>query len=121
MIPCLICEKPVADDKLGPHSAKCREVFEFEGVLKEIVVKMHSHAEKAEKMRNTLETYAAKQQMYFDSLLGPCLKLIFDSIRSKKASSRDLLEVGGNSTKSINSMFSRSPVSFLHLKLFSIP
>lgn len=93
MIPCLICEKPVADDKLGPHSAKCREVFEFEGVLKEIVVKMHSHAEKAEKMKNTLETYAAKQQI----------------IRSKKASSRDLLEVGGGSTKSINSMFSRSP------------
>jgi len=64
MIPCLICEKPVADDKLGPHSAKCREVFEYEGVLKEIVIKMHAHAEKAEKMRNTLETYTAKQQMY---------------------------------------------------------
>jgi len=71
MIACLICEKEVADDRLGPHSAKCRELAEFKEILKNIVIKMENHGEKAEKMKNTLETYTAKRQMYSLPFLFP--------------------------------------------------
>jgi len=90
MIACLICEKEVADDRLGPHSAKCRELAESKELLKNIVIKMENHSEKAEKMRNTLETHTAKRQMYlFFSYIPPYM---LSSIRSKRNSSRDFLD-----------------------------
>jgi hypothetical protein len=64
MITCKICEKEVLEDLLGPHSQKCREVNEYKETLTAIIARMEIHSDKASSMKNSLETYATKQQKY---------------------------------------------------------
>jgi len=61
MIKCKICESEILGERLKDHSSKCRDVTELKENLFVFVNKMESYAEKASAMKNSLETYAAKQ------------------------------------------------------------
>jgi len=61
---CLICEKEVPDEKLSIHSVKCKESAELKEELHHLANKIESHGERAEKMKTTLETHAAKTKMF---------------------------------------------------------
>ncbi len=64
---CLICEKEVPDDKLGPHSIKCRESAELKEQLQNLAHIIEVHGEKAMKMKTTLESHTAKRKMSLSS------------------------------------------------------
>jgi hypothetical protein len=63
MVKCKICETEIDPDKLGDHSAKCREVHEIKEHLADIKTKLFKNTEKAYEMKNILTTNAALQRL----------------------------------------------------------
>jgi len=69
MIKCKICESEILGEKLKDHSIKCKDVTELKEKLLVFINRMEDFAEKASAMKNSLETYAAKQKYLKINLL----------------------------------------------------
>ncbi len=59
---CKICEKEIQGDKLSQHSVRCKEVAKLKEDLFLLRNKMVSYNDKAQRMKNTLETQAIKER-----------------------------------------------------------
>jgi len=78
-ITCKICEKQTPGDRLAEHSKVCIEVTKLRETLSQMRLIMENYAEKAAVMKNSLESYAARQKYSFSSglsdiFLENCLK-----------------------------------------------
>ena len=67
MITCKICEKQTPGDRLADHSKICIEVTKLRENLSQMRLMMENYAEKAVTMKNSLESYAARQKYQFQS------------------------------------------------------
>ena len=61
-VACKICESEIPVDKLLDHSTQCKQVTELKEQLNQFSQTMESYADKANALKNRLETYATKQK-----------------------------------------------------------
>jgi len=72
MITCKICEKQTPGDRLADHSRVCIEATKLRENLSQMRLMMENYAEKAVTMKNSLESYAARQKKSYKKSLTRC-------------------------------------------------